>query len=190
MAEKLPQPYSGNRPSQRAGEYDPLRAFRREMNRLFDGVFRDFGWPSLTGSSAGALAPQIDMSETDRELQITAELPGIDEKDVEVLLDGDTLTLCGKKKAEREEKDRSHHLMERSHGTFVRSVALPFSPDPNQVKAAYKDGLLTVTIEKPKEVRDKVRRIEVRRDSAPTVSRTERAQASTADTKVPETAAD
>jgi HSP20 family molecular chaperone IbpA len=84
----------------------------------------------------------MDVSETERQLQITAELPGIDAKDIEVLLADDRLTIRGETKADHEEKERSYHVMECSRGSFSHSLRLPFAADPNQVKAAFKDGAL------------------------------------------------
>ena len=185
---------------------DPFMAFRREMNRVFDDAFRGFGrgsMPSLFGPAFGrmpmeTLMPQIDVSESEREIQVTAEMPGINEKDVEVILADDMLTIRGEKKAEHEQKDRDYHLMERSHGTFSRSLPLPFAADPSQVKAAFKNGVLTVTIQKPKEVLEKQHRIEVQTDTGaadgPRVSRADRpagtSSASPAEHKVTETAAE
>lgn len=191
---------------------DPFMGFRREMNRVFDDAFRGFGrgfgMPSLLGPAfgfgrmpMGTLMPQIDVSESEHEIQVTAELPGIDEKDVEVILADDMLTIRGEKKAEHEQKDRDYHLMERSHGTFSRSLPLPFAADPSQVKAAFKSGVLTVTIQKPKEVLEKQHRIEVQTDTGtagePRVSRADRpagtssaSPASAAEHKVTETAAE
>jgi HSP20 family protein len=196
--------WSLSRPNE---DTDPFMAFRREMNRVFDDTFKGFGMPSLLGPAFGrmpmeTLMPQIDVSESDHEIQVTAELPGIDEKDVEVILADDMLTIRGEKKAEHEQKDRDYHLMERSHGTFSRSLPLPFAADPSQVKAAFKNGVLTVTIQKPKEVLEKQHRIEVRTDGRsagePRVSQADRPAGSTssqstpsaAENKVKETAAE
>ena len=189
---------------------DPFMAFRREMNRVFDDAFRGFGrgsMPSLFGPAFGrmpmeTLMPQIDVSESEREIQVTAEMPGINEKDVEVILADDMLTIRGEKKAEHEQKNRDYHLMERSHGTFSRSLPLPFAVDPSQVKAAFKNGVLTITIQKRKEVLEKQHRIEVQTDTGaagePRVSRADRPASSTssqsapsaAENKVKETAAE
>ena len=167
---------------------DPFMAFRREMNRVFDDAFRGFSMPSLLGPAfgrmpTGTLMPQIDVSESEHEIQVTAELPGIDEKDVEVILADDMLTIRGEKKAEHQQKERDYHLMERSHGTFSRSLPLPFAADPSQVKAAFKNGVLNITIQKPKEVLEKQHRIEVQTDSGasgePSVSRLDRPAGST-----------
>ena len=192
--------------SRSSEDTDPFMAFRRQMNRVFDDAFRGFGMPSLVGPAFGrmpmaTLMPQIDLSESEHEIQVTAELPGIDEKDVDVVLADDMLTIRGEKKAEHEQKDRDYHLVERSHGTFSRSLPLPFAADPSQVKAAFKNGVLTVTIQKPKEVLEKQHRIEVQTDTGaaggPRVARADRpagtssaSPASAAENKVKETAAE
>jgi HSP20 family protein len=124
-------------------------------------------------------APKIDVSETDNEIQITAEMPGIDQNDVEVLLEDDRLIIRGEKKEEREDKDRNYHVRERVQGAFSRTLPLPFAPDPNQVKAEFRNGVMTITIPKPQEVKQKQHRIEVQKDtgapSEPSVSRSGRA---------------
>jgi HSP20 family protein len=102
------------------------------------------------------------VSETDNEIKVAADLPGMDEKNVEVLVADDLLTIRGEKKAEHEEKERDYRLMERASGTFSRFIRLPFSVEPSQIQATFKNGVLTVTIPKPKEAQDKVHRIEVK----------------------------
>jgi HSP20 family protein len=164
------------------------------MNRLFDDFFTGFGLPMLGGGDGGRmLSPQLDVSETDQEMQIAAELPGIDEKNIEVTVADDMLTIQGEKQEERDQKERNYHLMERSYGTFSRMLRLPFAVDPQQVKAAFKDGVLRITIPKPKEVQQKTQRIEVRREETPpgTASQPSTAQAQQAtEQKVPESAAE
>lgn len=163
-------PSSGNQTMTRRMDYlDPFQAFRREMSRVFDDVFRGFGMPGLAALQPARmpppmLMPQADVSETEQEIRITAEMPGIDEKNVEVTFTDDILTIRGEKQDERDEKQRDYHVMERSSGSFLRSLRLPFSVDPKQVHAAMKDGVLTITITKPKDVQDKTRKIEVKRE--------------------------
>jgi HSP20 family protein len=118
--------------------------------------------PSKASDYQALAGPTIDVSETENEIQVMAELPGIDEKDVGVMLTGDMLTIRGEKKAEREQKDRDYHVRERTHGTFSRSLPLRFAADPSQVNAAFKNGVLSVTISKPKEVQEKQHRIKVK----------------------------
>jgi HSP20 family protein len=167
-------PSSGNQPTgrnqqqmaRRGEEMDPFLAFRREVDRVFDDLLRGFGVPSLPAASPGGmLTPRMDVSETDQEIRITAELPGIDEKDVEVIVADDVLTIRGQKETQREDEDRDYRLVERASGYFSRTLRLPFSVDPNKVQATVNNGVLTVTIPKPKEVQDKTQRIEVQREN-------------------------
>jgi HSP20 family protein len=153
------------------------------MNRLFDDVFGGFGLPTAFGPALRQtpVAPKIDVSETDNEIQVTAEMPGIDQNDVEVLLEDDRLIIRGEKKEEREDKDRNYHLRERVEGAFSRTLPLPFAPDPNQVKAEFKNGVMTITIPKPQEVKQKQHRIEVQKDT----SAQSEASASRSDTSAP-----
>jgi HSP20 family protein len=189
MASRSLMPFSLNMPMSRWGEdTDPFLAMRREMNRLFDDAFSGFGLPSVFGPALRQMpaAPKIDVSETDNEIQVTAEMPGIDQNDVEVLLEDDRLIIRGEKKEEREDKDRNYHVRERVQGAFSRTLPLPFAPDPNQVKAEFKDGVMNITIPKPQEVKQKQHRIEVQKDtsapSEPSVSRSGRPAGATSST--------
>lgn len=165
------QQSGGNRPvARRGGEMDPFQAIRREMDRVFDDMLRGFGMPSFSlpitqAMSATMLTPHMDVSETDQDIRITAELPGIDEKNLEVMVSDDLLTIRGEKQVEEEEKDRDYRVVERARGSFGRSLRLPFSVDPNQVQASFKDEVLTITVPKPKEVKEKTARVEVKREN-------------------------
>jgi HSP20 family protein len=90
-----------------------------------------------------------------------AALPGVGEKDVEVVLSEGRLTIKGEKKQEKEEKKKSYHLVERSYGSFARSIGLPFAADPDQVKASFAKGVLSVTVPKPPEVKAKEKKIPI-----------------------------
>lgn len=140
--------------------WEPFASLRRDMERMFEDFSRDVGWgpPATTGM---ATPPRIDVSETDTELKIEAEMPGVDEKDVEVVLSDGRLTIKGEKKQEKEEKKKDYHLIERSYGSFARSIGLPFEADPGQVKATFGKGVLTVTVPKPPEVKAKEKKIPV-----------------------------
>lgn len=142
------------------GEH-PMETFQREVNRLFDDFFRA---PTLLGGSDGAFAtmPRVDVSESEREYEVTAELPGMEEKDVEVVLADNVLTVRGEKKAEREEKDKNFYLSERSFGSFRRAIPLPAEVDEDKVEAQFKNGVLTVRLPKSPEAQAKTRRIEVK----------------------------
>ena len=142
---------------------DPFASFRREVDRMFDDFFRSAG-QGLQPRNAGwhAMAPRIDISDSDKELVITAEMPGLDEKDFEVTLAGDLLTIKGEKKTENENRNGNAYYVERRFGPFSRSVRLPFEAGDEQVEANYDRGVLTVRVPKPTEAQRHVRRIEVR----------------------------
>ncbi|MCT8997578.1 Hsp20/alpha crystallin family protein [Chelativorans intermedius] len=150
--------------SQRQAEADnPLLSLQRDINR----VFEDF-WNRFERSYAGANGfltaanPRTDISETEKEVEVSVELPGMDEKDIEVSLTDDVLTIRGEKKNEREEKKKGYYLSERSYGSFYRSIPLPAGVDPEKADARFKSGVLTITLPKTPEAQQKVRRIEVK----------------------------
>jgi HSP20 family protein len=144
---------------------DPFLSLHRKMNRLFDDVFRGAIGSSAPGGAqqgGGMMAPHMDVSETDSEIRICAELPGVKEDDVEVTLDGDVLTIRGEKNFERKDEKENYHFVERTYGTFQRSIRIPDPVNPDEVKAAFHNGVLTVTLPKvPQE--DRRRRIPVQR---------------------------
>jgi HSP20 family protein len=155
--------------ARRPEDSDPFLPLRRQISRLFDDFFSSPMFPRMPmmpplATAAVVVTPQIEVSETDKEIQITAELPGIDPKDVDVTLVDDVLTIRGEKQAQQEDKERDYHLTERSYGTFARYLRLPFHADPQQVRASFKDGVLTLTIPKPEEAQQKVHRIAVSAD--------------------------
>ena len=145
----------------REGEENPFLNFRKQMDSIFD----DFTGRGLMGGS-GALAVRSNVSETDKEIRVTAELPGIDQKDIDISVTGNRLTIRGEKKSESEERrgeeGRQFHRVERSSGMFQRSMALPFDIDTNAVSAEFQNGVLTVTIAKPQDVVAKTKKIEVK----------------------------
>jgi HSP20 family protein len=130
------------------------------MDRMFDHFFD--GFSGRSGNGSGAIAPAIDLDDTEKELVVTAELPGVSDKDIEVSLAGDVLTIKGEKKTETEQKKGNATYTERRYGSFSRSLRLPFEVKDEQVDAAFKDGVLTVRLPKPAEVQNQVRRIEVK----------------------------
>ena len=142
----------------RAQGFDPFSVLRREMEQLFDGVMR--GGAAQEGSAGTVVAPRIDVSEEDREIRITAELPGMKPDDVSVTIDDDVLTIRAEREQEREAKRRDYHLIERSIGVFQRTLRLPFPVDPGQVQARMENGLLTISIPK-NESRQRAHRVEV-----------------------------
>jgi len=154
--------------STRASLFEPWQSFRSEMDRLFDRVTKGFGPPMFdrffdTERALPALSlPAVDISEDDKAYTIAAELPGLEEKDVEVTTMGDTLILKGEKRQEKQQKDKNYYLSERSYGAFQRSFALPDSVDQNKIAASFAKGVLTVTLPKTAEARDQQRKIEVK----------------------------
>jgi HSP20 family protein len=143
---------------------DPLVSFRREVDRIFDDFFNNFGGrsPRGWGTDWSAVTPTVDVAESDKELVVTAELPGLNDKDFEVILAGDVLTIKGEKKAEQEEKTGNATYMERRYGSFSRSIRLPFEVRNEKVDACYDKGVLTIRMPKPAEAQRAMRRIEVK----------------------------
>jgi len=137
---------------------DELSSFRHEMDRLFDRFLE--GWPSRLWPEGTEWAPSVDVSETAKEVIVTAELPGMDPKDIDVAVNRDVLTLRGERKKEAERKGENFHRMERTFGAFTRSIRLAAEVEGNKVDAAYKDGVLKITLPKTKEA--SVKKIEVK----------------------------
>jgi HSP20 family protein len=123
------------------------------MDRLWD----DYFGPGRRGLQPleAEFAPAIDVKETAEQVVVKAEVPGIDAKDISISVTGDVLTIKGEKKSEREEKDENYHLLERSYGSFCRSLPLPAAADLEKIEAKYDKGVLTVTCPKKEEVKPK-----------------------------------
>jgi HSP20 family protein len=111
------------------------------------------------------LSPKIDVGETKDAIEVTAELPGVDEKDLDLTLADGVLTVRGEKKSAREEqdKDKNWHVVERSYGSFSRTIPLPFDPDPAKVEAKFDKGVLHIHLPKPAEVAKKQQKIEIKK---------------------------
>ncbi len=148
MAQEINKSETESAPAPRYS--DPFSVLRSEMDRVFDAFLgRGFGLPSLQRPGGDqAVMPSIDVCETENEVVVEAELPGMDEKDVTVTLSGGILTLKGEKKSEREEKKDDYHLTERSYGSFQRSFRVPEAVDQEQVTASFDKGVLKVTMQK------------------------------------------
>jgi HSP20 family protein len=124
---------------------------REKMNRVFEDVFtgrteegKDF--------ATSTWAPSVDIFETEGELVLTAEVPGIDEKDIEIKVEDNTLTLKGERKFEKETKEENYHRIERSYGSFYRAFTLPNSIDPEKIQATHENGVLKITMPKRSEL--------------------------------------
>ncbi|MGB8398393.1 Hsp20/alpha crystallin family protein [Bradyrhizobium sp.] len=125
-------------------EANPFSFLQQEIDRLFEGFSR--GFPAFT---APAAIPSMDISETDKVIEIAAELPGLEKKDVVLNIADNVLTIRGEKKSEREEKEKNYHLVERSFGSFSRTVELPTGVKPEDISAEIANGVLKVTVQKP-----------------------------------------
>ena len=143
----------------RREEADPFRDFQRQMNRLFEDFFGGFPLAEREtgpGWAPAAFTPRVDVSETDTEVKVSAELPGMDEKDIAVELQDDVLTLRGEKKSEQEEKGKNWFRREQSYGSFHRAIELPAGVDAGKAKAQFKKGVLTFVA--PKRPEEQARR--------------------------------
>jgi HSP20 family protein len=121
---------------------NPFSALQQEIDRLFDGFARGFsGFPARELCRA--------WTETDKEIEITAELPGLEEKDIQLNVADNVLTIRGEKKSEREETKKDYHLVERSYGSFTRAVQLPTGVNADSIKAVMSKGVLKITVPKP-----------------------------------------
>ena len=131
------------------GSGSAFTSLQREIDRLFEDFGR--GFPNLPafGGNGAKLMPSIDVTETDKEIEITAELPGLEEKDVQINVADNLLTIRGEKKAEKEEKDKNYRLVERSYGSFERTLELPEGVNADAIKANIAKGVLKVTVPKP-----------------------------------------
>jgi HSP20 family protein len=153
---------SSTTPSLWRDEFSPISSFRREMDRLFDDFFRA---PALTrfGDFGPATAnwPSLDVQDNDNEVVVTAEVPGMTDKDIDLFVDNGMLTIRGEKKGEKNERGYS----ERWFGHFERQVPLPTSVDEHQCKADFHDGLLTIHLPKSREAEDSRKRIPINADT-------------------------
>jgi len=144
----LPSPIPVGR--ERAGVPQPSGPFaslQREVERLFSEFGR--GFPGFGAGQGADLMPRTDVTETDGTIEVTAELPGLEEKDVEVNLADNVLVIRGEKKAEKDEQKKDYRLVERSYGSFARRIELPAGIDPAAITAKLANGVLTVTVPKP-----------------------------------------
>lgn len=138
---------------------DPFFSLQRSMNRLFEETFKDL--PATAGEGALPLVPSIDVKETDKAVQIEAELPGVDEKDVQVTYNSGVLTIKGEKKAEKEQTKAGYHLSERSYGSFFRSLTVD-DVDADKIEANFAKGVLKVTLPKAPAAQAKMKTIEIK----------------------------
>ena len=137
--------------------WEPFRdllAIQDRMNRIFDESFRGMNRPGEDDwALGGTWAPLVDIYEREGNIELKAELPGIDPKDVDVRVENNVLTLRGERKVDREVKRESYHRVERAYGSFSRSFTLPTVVDTEKIKAEYRDGVLHLTLPKKEEAK-------------------------------------
>ena len=164
MNKQTPQP-AGRAPSLFGGSFggSPFKALQDEMDRVFHAFsLPQMQWSTGEATGSGALGLRVDIGESDGEIQIKADLPGIAEDDVEVTLEDDMLRLRAEKKSEAEKSDKNWRVVERSHGVFERAIRVPSGIDPDKVEASFEKGVLTVTLPKPPDAASSAKRIAVR----------------------------
>jgi HSP20 family protein len=142
-------------------EDDPFVPLKREMNRLFEDFSRGFELQPFTRRT-GEFEPRINVAESDKEIKISAELPGMEEKDIDISLTENELTIKGEKKEEKEEKKENYYRMERAYGSFSRVIPLPCKVESDKVEAQFKKGILNVTLPKSSEAVKETKKIEVK----------------------------
>ena len=142
---------------------DPFRSLR-PMEDMFRAFYQNL--PSLNVGAGlpviGAGMPVIDVAETNDAIEVNAELPGVDEKDIKVSLDGNRLAISGEKKGETKKDEKDWHVEERSYGSFYRSLSLPFKPEDGAIEAHFDKGVLHLNIKKPAEVAKSAKTIEIK----------------------------
>lgn len=166
-------PVKAENPAAAPQVWRPFESLRREVDRLFDDFDGGF-WrsplrmpsfdvaPFRRGQAVFAAMPAVDVSETDKAYEITAELPGIDEKNVEVKIANGVLTIKGEKQDEKEEKKKDYYMRERSFGSFERAFAVPDGVDSDKIEAGFKNGVLSVTLPKSVDAQKAEKKIAVK----------------------------
>ncbi len=158
IGDLIPWTRNRNVPAPRQADEHPIVSLRREMDRMFDSFFRGFDLPmSVTPGWLAGGWPHLEISETDNEIRLVAELPGMEEKDIELTVNDGALTLKGEKKSE----SNGAVYSERWHGQFQRTVQLGPDVDPENIRAQFKNGVLTVTVGKRPEAQRRVKRIAI-----------------------------
>jgi HSP20 family protein len=146
------------RPFRELTPFGDFERMRRDMDRMWDSFFEG---GTLRGEEGREWLPSLDVAETKNEIVLKAEVPGLDPKDIDISLSDGLLTIKGEKKQEREEKEENYHLVERSYGSFTRSIRLPNEVRSDKINASYKNGVLKVVLPKSEEAKKKEVKIKV-----------------------------
>jgi len=148
---------------------DPFVQIRQEIDRIFDTAFSGFDFPSLgfgreltPMAQTDWLKPTLDIGASDKEYTISVELPGVDEKEIQLELINDTLKIKGEKQQQKEEKEKNYYRMERSYGSFQRVLSMPEDADQGNINAVYKNGIMKITIPRKAAPKTEVKQIEIK----------------------------
>lgn len=147
--------------------WEPVRelaSLQERMNRLFNDSFSPV--TSQESLAAGSFVPPVDVYEDEQGIRLKMEVPGIDEKDIDIRLENNLLTVRGERKLEKETKEENYHRIERSYGSFTRSFTLPNTVNPEEVKAGYSKGVLSISLGKKAEARPKQIKVNITPDLA------------------------
>lgn len=147
-------PWRGKRQDAEIEPFRALDTFRTEMDRMFDRFFGG-DWPIARMGGFGNWLPTLDVAETDKDITVRAEVPGLDPEDLDISVTGQVLTISGEKKESSEKKDENFYHSERRFGSFRRSVTLPVSVDAEKVSAKHKNGVVTIVLPKLESERPK-----------------------------------
>jgi HSP20 family protein len=143
----------------------PFSSLQREMNSVFDNFFRGFDVaPRGFAAAVGSFSPSVDVKENDKEFIIKAELPGVEEKDIDVNVTNDSVTIKGEKKEEKEDKDKNYYYMERSYGSFCRVIPLETEIESGKAEARFKNGILDIKIPKSQSAKAKGTKVSIKTD--------------------------
>jgi HSP20 family protein len=147
----------------------PILQLHREVDRIFENAFRNFGFSSFGSelstpiATSGLLKPNVDIGVTEKEYTISVEVPGVSEKDAKVEISGDTLIISGEKKQEKEQRNQDFYRIERSYGSFQRVLSLPEDADQEGISASFKKGVLTIKMPRKSLPKSDVKQIEVKK---------------------------
>ena len=149
--------------SQRSGRElarrnDPLTYLQSQINRMFDDFWGGSRWPA----EPAGFSPQLDVKETEKEIEVCAELPGIEAKDLDIDVTEDELTIRGEKRSERESNEKGRYWSERTYGSFERTIPLPAPVEGEKAKSDFENGILRITLPKREDAKPRARKIEVK----------------------------
>ena len=141
---------------------EPVRSLHRAVNQLFNDFFVSFDLAPFGMLEGGTFAPSINMHEDDKTIRITADLPGLEADSIEISLSRDSLTIAGEKRAEQQQSSQESYYLERTFGSFRRTIPLPTAVDRDKVAADFKNGVLTISLPKLAAPAAETRKIKIR----------------------------